>query len=188
MWREAALLLLDALVQPYAAVLLLRFHAAWLHVPMRNPIGEFVMAITDFVVLPLRRRLPAVWGLDWPTLWLALGVEFLYLVGFLWVQGYPYDFFPLAGLLAWSTVKLLKLSLYLLMASLLAEALLSWVNPHTPVAPLLAAFNRPLLRPLRRHIPLLGGVDLSPLVAFLLCQLLLIAPVAGLEQATQQWL
>lgn len=188
MGREALLLLLDALVQPYAAVLLLRFHAAWLHAPMRNPIGEFVMAITDSVVLPLRRRLPAAWGLDLSTLLLALGVEFIYLAGFLWVQGYPYDFFPLAGLLAWSAVKLLKLSLYLLMASLLAEAILSWVNPHTPVAPLLAAFNRPLLQPLRRHIPLLGGVDLSMLVAFLICQLLLIVPVAGLEQATQRLL
>src|SRR5512137_1988007 len=152
MLAEVFSFLLDALVQPFAAVLLFRFHAIWLKAPMRNPIGEFLMALTDFVVLRARRFIPAVRGLDSATLLLAFVVEFIYLSAFLWVQGYALEAFPLAGLLAWTAVKLLKLSIYLLMATLIAEALLSWVNPHTPIAPMLLAVNRPFLHPLRRSI------------------------------------
>src|SRR5512135_2268405 len=172
MLGEGLSFLIDALVQPFAAVLLFRFHAVWLKAPMRNPIGEFIMALTDFVVLRVRRYIPAAWGMDIATLLLAFVVEFIYLAAFLWVQGYAFETFPLAGLLAWTAVKLLKISIYLLIATLLAEAILSWVNPHTAIAPLLYAVNRPFLQPLRRSIPPLGRVDLSVLVLFIICQLI----------------
>ncbi len=188
MLGEALSLLLDALVQPFAAVLLFRFHAVWLKAPMRNPIGEFFMALTDFIVLRVRRYIPAAWGMDIATLLLAFVVEFVYLTLFLWVQGYAFETFPLAGLLAWTAVKLLKISIYLLVATLLAEAILSWVNPHTPLAPMLFAFNRPFVQPLRRRIPPIGNVDISVLILFLICQLILIIPIGGLEQAVQRLL
>ena len=185
---EGLSFLIDALVQPFAAVLLFRFHAVWLQAPMRNPIGEFIMAITDFVVLRARRFVPSVWGLDMSTLLLAFAVEFVYLVASLWVQGYPFEVFPLFGLLAWTAVKLLKISVYLLLATLLTEAILSWVNPHTPLAPMLFAVNRPFVQPLRRRIPPVGNVDLSVLILFLICQLILIVPIGGLEQAATRLL
>jgi YggT family protein len=188
MLGEALSFLIDALVQPFAAVLLFRFHAVWLKAPMRNPIGEFLMALTDFIVLRARRFIPPAWGLDSSTLVLAFAVEFTYLFAMLWVQGYAFETFPWAGLLAWTAVKLLKLSVYLLVATLLAEAILSWVNPRTPIAPLLAAFNRPFVQPLRRRIPPVGNVDLSVLVLFLICQLILIVPIGGLEQAVMRLL
>ena len=188
MFAEALSFLIDALVQPFAAVLLFRFHAVWLKAPMRNPIGEFIMALTDFVVLKARRYVPTMFGLDTATLVLAFAVEFVYLVLFLFVQGYPFDVFPLVGLLAWTAVKLLKISVYLLVATLLAEAILSWVNPHTPLSPMLSACNRPFLQPLRGVIPLVGRVDLSVLVLFILCQLVLIVPVGGMEQFVQRLL
>lgn len=188
MLSEALSFLIDALIQPFAAVLLFRFHAVWLQASMRNPIGEFIMAITDFAVLRTRRVIPAAGKIDTSTLLLAFAVEFVYLVCYLSVQGYPFDFFPLAGLLAWTAVKLLKISLYLLIATLLAEALLSWVNPHTPLAPMLRAFNRPFVQPLRRRIPPIGRVDLSVLVLFIICQLILIVVVGGLEQAAMRLL
>ncbi|MBI5891486.1 MAG: YggT family protein [Nitrosomonadales bacterium] len=183
MLGEALSFLLDVLVQPFAAVLLFRFHAVWLQAPMRNPIGEFLMALTDFVVLRARRFIPAVRGLDSATLLLAFAVEFLYLGASLWLQGYAFETFPLAGLLAWTAVKLLKISIYLLISTLLVEAILSWVNPHTPLAPMLYAVNRPFLQPLRRSIPPVGNVDLSVLILLILCQLILIVPIGGLEQA-----
>lgn len=188
MLGEVLSFLIDALVQPFAAVLLFRFHAVWLRAPMRNPIGEFILALTDFIVLRVRRFVPAVWGLDSSTLLLAFAVEFGYLCALLWVQGYPYDSFPLPGLLAWTAVKLLKISFYLLIATLLAEAILSWVNPHNPLAPMLGAVNRPFVQPLRRRIPPVGNVDLSVLVLFLICQLILIVPIGGLEQAVMRLL
>jgi len=182
MLSESLLFLLDALLQPFAAVLLFRFYAVWLRVPMRNPLGEFIMAITDFAVLRARRYVPTAWGMDSASLLLAFGMELLYLAAFLGLQGYPYPHFPLLGLLAWTAVKLLKLSLYLLIASLLVEAILSWVNPRTPIAPLLAAVNRPFVQPVRRIVPPLGQVDLSILLLFLVCQLVLIIVVGPLEQ------
>lgn len=187
MLAEAISLLIDALIQPFAAVLLFRFHAVWLRAPMRNPVGEFLMALTDFAVLRTRRFIPAAWGMDNATLLLAFLCEFIYLSALLWVQSYPFDVFPLAGLLAWTAVKLAVISVYLLIATLIAEAILSWVNPRTPLAPMLAAFNRPFLQPLRRNIPPVGNVDLSVLVLLIICQLLLI-PLGGLEHAVMRLL
>jgi YggT family protein len=94
----------------------------------------------------------------------------------------------LLGLLVWTAVKLLKISFYLLIATLIAEAILSWVNPYTPLAPMLAAVNRPFVQPLRRRIPPVGNVDLSVLILLLICQLILIVPIGGLEQAAQRLL
>ncbi len=183
MLAETFSFLNDALVQPFAAILLFRFHAAWLRAPMRNPVGEFLMALTDFIVLRARRFIKPAWGMDRATLLLAFMVEFIHLSIFLWVQGYAFELFPLAGLLTWTAVKLLKISIYLLIITLFAEAILSWINPRTPIAPMLFAFNSPFLQPLRRRIPLVGNVDLSVLVLLLICQLILIVPIGGLEQA-----
>jgi YggT family protein len=179
---EAMVFLLDALLQPFAAILLFRFHAVWLRVPMRNPIGEFIMAITDFMVLPLRKRLPAISGLDSATLLLALMAELLYLGALFMVQGDLSHGFPFIALFVLAMVKLLKISVYLLLVAVIAQAILSWVNPHTPVAPMLTAVSHPFLQPIRRVVPLAGSIDLSPLLLFVVCQLVIIVPIGMLER------
>lgn len=181
MMGEALLFLLDALLQPFAAILLLRFHLQWLRAPMRNPLGEFIMTLTDFLVLRARRFIPAIRGFDTASLLLAFLMEAIYLAAVLWVQGLLSHGIPVPGLLAWTLVKLLKLSLNLLMIALIAEAVLSWINPRTPVAGLLAAVTRPFLMPLQRRIPPLGNIDLTPLLLLILCQLILIVPMGWLE-------
>jgi YggT family protein len=184
MMSEGLMFLLDALLQPFAAILLFRFHAVWLRAPMRNPIGEFIMAITDFMVLPVRRFMPSIAGLDSTTLLLALLAELLYLSALFMAQGDMSHGFPLAGLLILTLVKLLKISVYLLLVAVIAQAILSWVNPHTPVAPMLAAVSHPFLQPLRRVAPLAGSIDLSPLLLFIICQLIVIIPIGALERLT----
>ena len=181
MLSEALLFLLDVLLQPFAAILLLRFHLQWLHAPMRNPLGEFIMGITNFMVLRVRRFVPAFWGLDIASLLLAFIVEAIYLSAILWVQGIPIEGFPLLGLPAWTAVKLLRISLYLLMAALVIQALMSWFNPNTAVSGLLAAVTRPFLLPLRKRIPPFGNIDLTMLVLLIICQLILIVPLGWLE-------
>jgi YggT family protein len=160
----------------------------WLRAPLRNPVGEFVMVLTDFLVLRARRFVPAAWRLDSATLLLALVAETLYLTGLLWAQGFPFHGFPLPALLLLAMVKLLKTSVYLLMAAVFAQAILSWVNPYTPVAPLLAAVTQRFLQPLRRIIPMAGNMDLSPLLLFILCQLVVILPIGALEQLAARML
>jgi YggT family protein len=182
MLNEALLFLLDILLQPFAALLLLRFHLQWLRAPLRNPIGEFIMVLTDFIVLRVRRFIPSAWGFDSATLLLALLVETLYLAALLWVLDTPAQGFLLPGLLLLALVKLFKISLYLLMVAVFAQAILSWINPHTPVAPLLNAVTWRFLLPLRRIVPLVGSVDLSPLLLFIICQLMVIVPIGALER------
>jgi len=164
MMNEAMLFLLDILLQPFAAILLLRFHLQWLRAPLRNPIGEFIMVLTDFLVLRARRFIPAVRGLDSATLLLALLAETLYLTGLLWAQGYAFHGFPLPGLLLMAMVKLFK------------------INPYSPVASLLVSVTYRFLQPLRRIVPMLGSVDLSPLLLFIICQLIVIVPIGALER------
>ncbi len=178
--------LLDVFLHGFAGALLLRFLLQWLRAPLRNPIGEFVMALTDFLVLRARRLIPSVWRLDSATLLLAICVELIYLSLTVWVQGYPVAGFPLPGLLAWSAVALVKLSVYFLMAALVVQAILSWVNPHTPITPLLSAITGRFLRPVQRILPLIGNVDLSPLVLLVICQIILFAPLAMLENMAKQ--
>lgn len=179
MMSEALLFLLDVVLQSFAAILLLRFHLQWLRAPLRNPVGEFVMVFTDFIVLRARRYIPSAWGFDSSTLLLALMVETLYLAGVMLIQGF--GGFPLAGLLALAAVKLLKISLYLLMGAVFAQAILSWVNPHTPVSQILDVITHRFLQPLRRIVPMLGSVDLTPMVLLILCQLTMIVPIGMLE-------
>lgn len=188
MLNEAWQFLLDILLQPFAAMLLLRFLLQWLRTPLRNPIGDFVIAITDFIVLRTRRLIPSARGLDSATLLLALLVEMLYLNLLLWAQGYPLHGFFLPGLLALAAVKLLKISLYFLMAAVFIQAILSWVNPHTPLAPMLSAIVGRFVRPLRRIVPLIGGIDLSPMLLFIICQLIVIVPIGVLERLALQLL
>jgi YggT family protein len=182
MISEALLFLLDVVVQSFAAILLLRFHLQWLRAPMRNPVGEFVMVFTDFIVLRARRYIPSAWGLDSATLLLALLMETLYLTGVMLIQGYVGHFFPLTGLLLLAAVKLFKISLYLLMGAVLAQAVLSWVNPHTPVSSVLDVITHRFLLPLRRIVPMLGNIDLTPMLLLIACQLLLIVPIGMFER------
>ena len=182
MLNDTTQFLLDVFVQGFAAVLLFRFLLQWLRAPLRNPVGEFIMAISDFVVLRARRYIPSLWRLDSSSLLLALTVELIYLGLTLSLQGYPFTNFPLFGLLAWSIVKLIKISVYLLMSALVAQAILSWVNPFTPLAPLLAVITQRFLRPLQRVLPLIGNVDLSSLILLVICQIILIVPLAMLEK------
>jgi len=181
MLNQTLQFLLDIFVQGFAGVLLFRFLLQWLRAPMRNPAGEFIMAVSDFAVLRARRFIPPVRRLDSASFLLALVVEFIYSGLTLWLQGYPFVHFPLFGLLAWSAVKLIKISVYLLMSAVVAQAILSWVNPFTPLAPLLAAITQRFLRPLQRILPLVGNVDLSPLVLLVICQIILFVPLAVLE-------
>jgi YggT family protein len=181
MLNEALLFLFDVLLQPFAVLLLLRFHLQWMRVSLRNPLGGFVLALTDFVVLRVRRLFPSMGRADTASLMLAFAAETAYLAGVLWLQGVHPAGFPLVGLLLWATVKLFKITVYLLMAAVFIQALLSWINPYTPVAAMLAAMTRPFLQPLRRYIPLAGNIDLTPMVLLILCQLIIIMPLGWLE-------
>jgi YggT family protein len=85
-------------------------------------------------------------------------------------------------LLGLALIEVFKLSIYIFLFAVFMQAILSWVNPYTPMASVLDALTRPILGPLRQRIPLAGGIDLSPLVVFICAQLLFILLIWPLEQ------
>lgn len=164
--------------------LLLRFYLQWVRAPYRNPLADFVNALTDFMVRPARRVLPGLWGIDLPTLLLAWLMQLLEWLVVLQVRGYRFGAeigIALIGIAAVAAVAVMKMLIYIVLFATLLQAVLSWVNPGSPVAPLLDAMTRPFLRMFRRQIPPIGNVDLSPLFLMVACQLLLMVPVAWLE-------
>ena len=171
MLGQIASFLVDTLFTFFVVLLLLRFHFQWLRVPFRNPVGEFVLATTSWMVMPTRRVIPGVAGLDLSTLVLAWAVQALGL----WIQAEIRGFETgLAGLLVVALIDLLRYSLYILVAAVIIQVVFSWLNPYTPVAPVLDALTRPFLRPLRRFVPPIGSFDLTPLVLVVVAQVVLI--------------
>ena len=158
-------LIVDAVASVLGGVLLLRFWMQAIRVRPPASVAQFTFTLSDWLVRPLRRIVPGVGGYDWASLIGAFLVVLL-ATSVMFLAGLP-----------WATVALMALYRFLtwiiygFMALLIVEAIFSWVNPHAPLAPFVRALNDPLLRPLRRVVPLLGGLDLSLLVALILLQI-----------------
>jgi YggT family protein len=167
---KIAAYLIDIVAAFLVVSLLVRFHFQWLRVPFRNPVGQFVLAVTNWMVVPTRRIVPGLAGLDLASLLLAWLVQGLAL----WLKVMLVGADPSVGTLALiAALELLRYSIYILMVAVVVQAVLSWVNPYAPIAPVFDAATRPFLRPLRRFIPPLGGVDLTPLILLVILQIIL---------------
>ncbi len=185
MFADAAQFLLRTLFDLAACAFFLRFWMQWARVPFHNPFAQFVVRVTDFAVKPLRRVLPGWFGLDWASLLPCLFAELLMVLSVHWVMGYPFavaDSAVIPGFLLLALASTLRLVLYLLIGFVLLQALLSWINPFSPLAPVFYALARPVLAPFQKIVPPIGGIDLSPMVVLIVFQLLLIAPLAALER------
>jgi len=189
MLANALIFLVKTVFGLFTIALLLRFYMQWARAAYRNPLSEFVSALTDFLVRPARRVIPGLWGLDLATLVAAWLVQFVELLIVLQIRGTEPGATAgsiFAGLALLAVVMIAKLGLYIVIAVVVCQVVVSWVNPYTPIAPLLNSMTRPFLRPFQRVIPPIANVDLSPLVLIILCQLLLILPIAYLELSISQ--
>jgi len=164
--------------------LLARFLMQLLRAPFRNPLGQAVVALTDWIVRPLRKLLPGFRGVDWASLVAALVVKLLWLLALFAVfgRGFALTGAGIAFLFANALLGLFEATIWILIAVVLVQAILSWVAPDGPLAGLLNAMTFPFLRPLRRIVPPVGGsLDLTPLILIVLLQLVLMLPVRWLE-------
>lgn len=136
-----------------------------------NPLGTFVMSLTDWIVKPLRRVIPGYRGIDWASIAAAFLITLVAAALDLALRfgGVP----RLELLLALTLVWVVKWALYLAQLLVLIAAVLSWVNPFSPFLPVFDALTRPLLGPIRRLLPS-GRIDFSPLIALLVIQVALI--------------
>jgi len=183
MFLDTVQFLIKTIADLFVLVLLLRFYLQVARAPFNHPLCQFVMAATNFAVLPLRKLLPSLRGYDSATMLLAWLVSMVSSVIILAIN----PMYTLAAPETWLALSLLavldvfKQSLTLLMGAVIVQAVLSWVNPYNPLSPILDALTRPFLRPFRRAT--VGGVDLSPLILFLIIQVILMLPVHFLESS-----
>jgi len=166
----------------YALIVTLRFLLQWVRADFYNPLSQFIVKATKPVLNPLRRVIPGVGGKDIASLvlaWLVLWLQMLLI--FLISEK---TFAPVAALLL-AFPELLGLVINIFLYSILIMVVISWVNPtgHNPAISILYSLTEPLLRPARRMIPPMGGIDLSPMVVMIglvLLKMLLIPPVKAL--------
>ena len=169
--------LLDTAFGFLVFLLLARFYLQLLRAPFRNPLTQFVTALTNWLVLPARRVIPSVLGLDLASFMLAWLLEAMLLLLLYLLKGGSLHSGPgmVAGiLLSLALLEMARFSLYLLIGVILVQAVISWVNPYAPLAPLFNTLTAPFLRPFRRFVPPIANIDLSPLLALVAAQLLLI--------------
>jgi YggT family protein len=189
--NQALIFLLETFLGLFSLALLLRFYLQVVRAPARNPLSHFLAALTDFIVRPTRRVVPGLRGYDLSTLLLAWLTELLLVCGVLALKGYqlgPGVGVALIAVMLIAALSLLKLFIYILMVAVFAQAILSFVAPRGPATAVLASLTRPFLGLFQRRIPPVGGVDLSPLFVLVICQILLLWPIASLEQAVSRML
>ncbi len=168
----------DFLLQTVAVILgvtlLSRAYMNYLGLPARNPLAQFAIALTDWLVRPLRRVVPAVGRLDTSTLLAAALLAMVFVALRFLMIGFGMGSWPWSGLLLMAAIELLRWALYLVLWLTLLHVVLSWVNPHAPISPAVSMLARPFLAPFQRALPLVGGIDLSPLVVILIVNVMLI--------------
>jgi YggT family protein len=174
MISEIVKLLVDTLGALVVGACLLRLWLQWQRIGMRNPVGEFSMALTDWIVKPLRRVIPGAGGIDWSSVIAGYLTSFFCVLVWIVVAAALGPYWRLPGaeiFLGLALVWLLKWSIWTVVIVLILSAALSWLNPFSPVLPIFDALAGPILRPIRRVIGrafgTMGRFDFSPLVAVL---------------------
>lgn len=173
---DIAEFLLQTVAVILGVTLLARAYMSYLGMPARNPLAQFAIALTDWIVRPLRRVVSTGGRFDAATLLAALLVAVLYVaLRFLLIGvGIGMGNWPWTALLLMALVQLLRWALYLVLWLTLLQVVLSWVNPHAPIAPAVSMLVRPFLAPFQRALPLVGGLDLSPIAVILIINVMLI--------------
>lgn len=166
----------------YIFVLLLRFLFQIVRADYYNPISQLVVKITNPPLVPLRRLIPGLWGIDMACLILCLFVSLLKLIILFALQ---VGRFPdLLGLILWSLGDLTRMTIYVFFFAILVQVILSWVSPYGnhPLQSILYKLTTPIMRPFKRIIPPVGGFDISPIFAIILLQVLIILIAAPIAQ------
>ncbi|SQF93865.1 membrane protein [Paucimonas lemoignei] len=170
--NTAAIYILQTIGSLYLLIILLRFVLQLVRADFYNPLSQFAVRATQPLLKPLRRIIPSVFGLDMSSLVLAIIVQMI-LMALTLLLAYGTTGDPL-HLLIWAIIGVTALFLKIFFFALIVSVILSWVAPasHNPGAQLVNQITEPLLAPLRRILPNLGGLDISPILAFMILKLL----------------
>jgi YggT family protein len=158
--------LIDTLFSVYIAIMLLRFILQQVGADFYNPISQFIVKATQALVVPARKLIPSIGKMDSATLVLVLALTLIKLVLLFSIAGAA---FSGAQIFVRTLYDLVSLTFDIFIVALFVQAILSWVNPdpYHPVSALLRSLTFPVLRPIQKHIPPIGGIDLSTLIGLI---------------------
>ncbi len=167
--------LIQTLLGLFLLAMLLRFLLQLVRADFYNPICQFLVKVSNPLVLPLRKVIPGYAGLDLASLLLAVLLQLLAIVAILLLSGNGIPSLPL--LLIWSILGVISLLVNIYFFALLAMIILSWVAPGSnhPAIYLLYQITEPVMAPLRKLLPPMGGLDFSPILVFVLINIIQIA-------------
>ena len=176
---NAGVFLIQTLFGMYLVAVMLRFLLQLTRADFYNPVSQFLVKVTNPPLIPLRRIIPGFIGIDMAAVVLLVAIQALELVMVGLVQGFSLS---IPGLLVLTVAGLINLLLDVYFFTILIQVILSWVNPggYNPAIALLYNLNEPILSRARQLIPPISGFDLSPIVVFVLIQLLKILFVSPL--------
>jgi len=162
---NASTFLISALFGMYILAVMLRFLFQWVHADFSNPISQFIYKVTNPPLVPMRRFIPGFRGLDFSAILLMLVLQTLELLIIGLLPGQPMPAFP--GVLAWAFAELIGLWINVYIFGIIILAVISWINPtgYNPIVGLISQITNPIMQPIRRLIPPMSGLDLSPMFA-----------------------
>ena len=165
-------LLLEVVCGVLSGVCLLRLYMQYQRIPLSarsgNPLGRFVFALTDWIVLPLRRVLPSMGALDTASLVAAFLLQLAQFAVLWLLSGGSGGLLSVPILAAFGLV---RMAISGMTGAIIVYAVLSWVSSQSVMADIIERLVAPLLMPIRRVLPLVGGIDLSPLVLLVILQI-----------------
>jgi len=178
---QALAFLIETLFGMYIILVLLRFLLQLTHADFYNPFSQFIVRVTNGPLLPLRRLIPGYFGIDFASAVLLILLEAAEVTLSTLVEG-AIPHFP--GVLVLSFAGLIQLTLYVLIGAVFVRVLISWVSPYGghPFTDLATHLTEPFMRPARRLLPLISGIDLSPVIVVIGLELIAILVVQPLQQ------
>ena len=178
--ENAGTFLLDVIFGLYIGAVMLRLFLQWARADFYNPVSQAIVKVTNPVLRPLRRYIPAVGRIDTASIVLLFALQMLNV----WLKIAVFGGFSagLGGIAVLALAELLSKATYIFMFAIFVQVIASWIAPgsYNPALSLIESITSPLLSPLRALLPPLGGLDLTPMVALIglqLAQMLLVAPV-----------
>ena len=163
--------IISTLFSLYILAVLLRFLLGLVRADFYNPISQFLVRITNPLLIPLRKVIPGFGKVDVAAIVLMLLLQVIMLLIIVALRGTSVDILPL---LAHAAGELVILTINVFLVAIIVQVIISWINPgsYNPVNALLDNLTAPVLRPIQRIMPPLSGIDLSPLFALILLQVL----------------
>ena len=182
--NTAAIYVVQTLGSLYLLIVLLRFVLQLVRADFYNPLSQFIVRATQPLLKPVRRIIPSLFGLDMSSLLLAIVIQMI-IMALTLLLAYGTTGNPLE-LLVWAIIGVTALFLKIFFFAMIISVILSWVAPqsHNPGAELVNQICEPALAPFRRIVPNLGGLDISPILAFMVLKLLDMLVINNLAMTT----